>query len=152
MVAQGKRGSASAPSLFRDCLSSRLVSGLFTPCSFGSTTPLSRLLHRLQLLVQHYPWPYEPRIFLVRLLSFMYKIDSDIAFMCRTYTEIQVHQVFWCCCWSKLGLWVGRRLGWGGDRKINTFSEKSSLPSFSLTLTLRTPKIFPPKLYPGSTI
>ena len=48
--------------------------------------------------------------------SFMYKIDSDIVFMCRTYTEIQVHRVFWCCCWSKLGLWVGRRLGWGGDR------------------------------------
>ena len=45
----------------------------------------------------------------------MYKIDSDIVFMFRTYTEIQVHQVFWCCCWSKLGLWAGRRLGWGGD-------------------------------------
>ena len=45
----------------------------------------------------------------------MYKIDSDIVFMCRTYTEIQVHRVFWCCCWSKLGLWAGRRLGWGGD-------------------------------------
>ena len=67
------------------------------------------------LLVQHYPWPFEPRIFMVRFLSFMYKIFSDMSFMCRTYTEIQVHQLFWCCCWSKLGLWAGRRLGWGGD-------------------------------------
>ena len=24
-------------------------------------------------------------------------------------------QVFWCCCWSKLGLRAGRSLGWGGD-------------------------------------
>ena len=45
----------------------------------------------------------------------MYKIDSDIVLCAEPNTEIQVHQVFWCCCWSKLGLWVGRRLGWGGD-------------------------------------
>ena len=44
------------------------------------------------LLVQHYPWPFEPRIFMVRFLSFMYKIFTDISFMCRTFIEIQTRR------------------------------------------------------------
>ena len=67
------------------------------------------------LLVQHYPWPFEPRIFMVRFLSFMYKIFSDISFMCRTFTEIQSRRSISVLLLEQVRTWVGRRLGWGGD-------------------------------------
>ena len=67
------------------------------------------------LLVQHYPWPFEPQIFMVRFLSFMYKIFSDISFMCRTFTEIQSRRSISVLLLEQVRTWVGRRLGWGGD-------------------------------------
>ena len=67
------------------------------------------------LLVQHYPWPFEPRIFMVRFLSFMYKIFTDISFMCRTFIEIQSRRSISVLLLEQVRTWVGRRLGWGGD-------------------------------------
>ena len=40
--------------------------------------------------------------------------------MCRTYIEIQAQEVFWCCCWSKLGLGQGEALRLGEE----TFKKK----------------------------
>ena len=84
----------------------------FTPWRFYHHPSLGCLR---PLLVQHYPWPFEPRIFMVRFLSFMYKIFTDISFMCRTFTEIQSRRSISVLLLEQVRTWVGRRLGWGGD-------------------------------------
>ena len=80
------------------------------------------------LLVQHYPWPFEPRIFMVRFLSFMYKIFSDISFMCRTFTEIQSRRSISVLLLEQVRTWVGRRLGWGGDTNSGALVPITLLP------------------------
>ena len=82
----------------------------FTPWRFYHRPSLGCLR---PLLVQHYPWPFEPRIFMVRFLSFMYKIFTDMSFMCRTFTEIQSRRSISVLLLEQVRTWVGRRLGWG---------------------------------------
>ena len=114
----------------------------FTPWRFYHHPSLGCLR---PLLVQHYPWPFEPRIFMVRFLSFMYKIFTDISFMCRTFTEIQSRRSISVLLLEQVRTWVGRRLGWGGDTGHTSDMlcwQKSRLPYKKMTFCPKYPNFW----------
>ena len=110
-----------------DCLSSRLVFGLFTPWRFRSTHLSVGCEVRLPTPRPALPpWPFEPRTSLVRFLSLLCTRSFLIYLLCAEPTPKYIfNQVFWCCCWSKLGLRAGRRLGWGGDNNFSHLIDRN---------------------------